>query len=243
MSAPTLGSGILGVIPARGGSKGVPGKNLQPLSGIPLIVHTIRAAQQSVLLSDFFVTTDDPGIADVARAAGARVPFLRPAELSTDEISVWPAVRHAVEHWERQEAQILEAVVLLQPTSPLRTGDDIDACVTRFRELAADICATVVAPHDSPYFNMVEVSLESAPFVRPCSPLMLDCSRRQQAPPVYALNGAVYVVRREVLATIENQFRVLRFAVYEMPRCRSVDIDGPEDFALAEWWLSCREDA
>ncbi|MFQ5801318.1 MAG: cytidylyltransferase domain-containing protein [Candidatus Methylomirabilales bacterium] len=229
---------VLGVIPARGSSKGLPGKNLRPLGGIPLIVHTIRAAQESRLLADYLVSTDDPTIAEVAREAGAKVPFVRPAELASDEIPVWPAIRHAVEHWERYAHHPLEAVAVLQPTSPLRTGGDIDACIARLRELDADFCATVVATHDSPYFNMVEVTPGSAPFVRPCSPLMLNSSRRQNAPQVYALNGAVYVVRRAVVITLENQFQVKRYAIYEMPRARSVDIDGPEDLELAEWLLS-----
>lgn len=229
---------ILGVIPARGGSKGLTGKNLHLLGGIPLIVHTIRAARGSALLSDFVVSTDDPAIAEVARIEGAKVPFLRPVELATDEIPIWPAVRHAVEQWERNVSDQVEAVVLLQPTSPLRTAADIDACIVRFREVNADICVTVVVAHDSPYFNMVEVTPESTPFARPCSPSMLSHVRRQDAPTVYALNGAVFVVRRFVLNSLENQFRVDRFAILQMPWSRSIDIDSDEDLELAEWLLS-----
>lgn len=229
---------ILGVIPARGGSKSFPGKNVQLLGGIPLIVHTIRAAQGSGVLDDFLVSTDDTHIREVAHSAGARVPFLRPLELASDEISVWPTVRHAVEHWEAAAGRELEAVVVLQPTSPLRTSEDIDECIRHFRELAAEVCTTVVAAHDSPYFNMVEVTAESAPFARPCSVVMLNHLRRQDAPPVYALNGAVFVASRSVVWDLENQFRVRRFAISVMPRSRSVDIDSPEDLALAEWLLS-----
>jgi CMP-N,N'-diacetyllegionaminic acid synthase len=230
---------ILGVVPARGGSKGLVGKNLRPLGGIPLVVHTIQAAQKSALLSDFVVSTDDPAIAEVARAAGAKVPFLRPAELASDQIAIWPAVRHAVEHWEAAAGGVaVEAVVLLQPTSPLRAAEDIDTCIERFREHAADICVTVVAPHDSPYFNMVEITKDATPFARPCSPIMREHARRQDAPAVYALNGAVYVVRRAALATLENQFLLPRYAVSEMPRRRSVDIDSLEDLELAEWLLA-----
>ena len=229
---------ILGVIPARGGSKGLPGKNLRELGGVPLIVHTIRAARGSALLSDFIVSTDDPAIAEVARAHGAGVPFLRPADLATAEVPVWPAVRHAAEQWERQAARRAEAVVMLQPTSPLRTAQDIDACIERFMELKAKMCVSVFIPRDSPYFNMVEMDADSAPFVRPCSPRMLNTSRRQEAPRVYALNGAVYVIERAALDHLENQFRLERLAICEMPWERSVDIDSLEDFALAEWLLS-----
>ena len=232
----------IGVIAARGGSKGFPGKNLRLLAGKPLIVHSILAAQTSRFLNEFLVSTDDPAIAEVARTAGARVPFLRPAELATDEISIWPAVLHAAEQWERMAGRRADAVVLLQPTTPLRTGEDIDACLARFLETDADICVSVTAAHDSPYFNMVEPVPDAEGLFRPCSPVMLDHARRQEAPPVYALNGAVYVIRRSVLATLENQFRVPRFTVYEMPRVRSVDIDEPEDLALAEWILSRAQD-
>ena len=194
---------ILGIIPARGGSKGLPGKKLRALGGVPLIAHTIRAAQGSRRLDDSLVSTDDPAIAEAAREAGARV----------------------------------ETAVLLQPTSPLRTAEDIDACITRLVDDGADMCVSVVRPHDSPYFNMVEIAKETAPFARACSPLMREAVRRQDAPAVYALNGAVYAVRRAVLETLENQFRLDRLAVSEMPRHRSVDIDTAEDLELAEWLL------
>jgi CMP-N,N'-diacetyllegionaminic acid synthase len=228
---------ILGVIPARGGSKGLPGKNVKLLGGIPLIAHSIRAARGSRRLDDVVVSTDDPAIADAAREAGARVPSLRPAELATDRIPVWPAVRHAVTQWEAGGGGRVDVAVLLQPTSPLRTSADIDACVSRLLDEDAEMCVSVVRPHDSPYFNMVEITPDATPFARACSPLMRDASRRQDAPAVYALNGAVYAVRRDVLETLENQFRLERLVVSEMARERSVDIDTLEDFELAEWLL------
>ena len=227
---------ILGVIPARGGSKGVLRKNLRLLQGIPLVTHAIRRALAATSLCDVVVSTDDPVIAEVARQEKAAVPFLRPGELATDTISVWPAVRHAVGYWEAGRGARLEAVAVLQPTSPLRTAGDIDACIVRFREVEADICATAVLSHDSPYFNMLESDV--GPFARPCSAIMQDHVRRQDAPRVYVLNGAVYVVRRTVLDMLENQFAFERFALSEMPRARSVDIDSEEDLELAEWLLS-----
>ncbi len=229
---------VLGVIPARKGSKGLPGKNLRPLGGVPLIIHTIRAARDSRRLTDFLVSTDDPKTAEIAQAADANVPFLRPMELATDGISLWPVVRHAVEYWEQIHDQAIRVIALLQPTSPLRTGDDIDRCILRFDELDADICATAVAAHENPYFKMVEVIPESPDFIRPCSPFMLKSSRRQDAPRVYALNGAVYVVRRSILSTLENQFQIDRFAIFEMPPSRSVDIDSQDDLEFAEWILA-----
>lgn len=229
---------MLGVIPARGGSQGIPGKNLRLLGGQPLIVHTIEAARESRLLGDFLVSTDDPAIADVARQAGASVPFMRPPELATAEVSAWRAASHAADEWERLTGKTVENLVLLQPTSPLRRREDIDGCIARFHDTGADICSTVTASHHSPYFNMVEPCPESPQFVRPCSALMLDHAARQTAPPVYALNGAVYVARRAVLPGLRNQFEVARYAVYVMSRLRSVDIDDLEDFTLAELILA-----
>lgn len=229
---------VLGVIPARGGSKGFPGKNLALLGGRPLVVHSIVAAKRSQLLDEFVVSTDDSMIADVARAAGASVPWLRPAELAADDTPIWPVILHAAEQWERTTRRGADAVVLLQATSPLRAPEDIDGCIARFWERDADICATVVVSHDSPYFNMVETVPDSPDLVRPCTPAMLAHSRRQAVPRVYALNGAVYVVRRSLLPGLQNQFHVKRYVVYEMPRLRSVDVDGAEDLALAELLLS-----
>src|SRR5262249_37345481 len=146
--------------------------------------------------------------------------------------------QHATGFWESTHRTTASAVVLLQPTSPLRTAGDIDGCIDRFCETNAEICASVVRPHDSPYFNMVEADPRARPFVPACSPHMHRYARRQDAPVVYALNGAVYVIGRSTLARIENQFRLRRFAVYEMPTRRSVDIDDAEHLALAECLLS-----
>lgn len=228
----------LGIIAARGGSKGFPGKNLCNLAGHPLIKYSIVAAQHSRLLDDFLVSTDDPTIAQVACSAGAKVPFLRPLELATNEVPIWPVVLHAAEQWERLTGRLADAVVLLQATSPLRTAEDIDASIRRFWDLSADICASAVLAHDSPYFNMVEPISDSPYIVRPFTAVMRSLTRRQAARPVFALNGAVFVCRRSVIKGLSNQFDVCRYVIYEMPRCRSVDIDGPEDLELAEWYLS-----
>lgn len=228
----------LGVIAARGGSKGLSEKNLRLLGGKPLIVHTILAAQQSSQLNDFLVSTDNSAIADVSRAAGGSVPFERPPELATDETPIWPAVLHATEQWEKSTGHVADSVVLLQPTSPLRIAEDIDGCIRRFWDLDADICCSVAVSHDSPYFNMVERVPGDANLARPCTPFMLKHSRRQEAPVVYTLNGAVYVVRRSVLTGLVDPFHVKQFVTYEMPRSRSVDIDGPEDLEFAEWLWS-----
>lgn len=226
---------VLGIVPARGGSKGLPGKNTRLLAGLPLLVHTLRAASGSAL-SDCVVSTDDPAIAETARAHGGKVPFLRPAEFAGDEASVWPAVRLSATRWERESGRRLKAVALLQPTSPLRTAADIDGCLGRFDELDAEACVSVCVPHDNPYFNMVEADPDTKNFVRSLGGTPRQ--RRQECPAVYALNGAVYVIRREVLDRLESPLTLKRLAVYEMPRSRSVDVDTEDDMALAEFWLA-----
>jgi CMP-N-acetylneuraminic acid synthetase len=200
-------------------------------------LYSIRAAQGSRLLQDFLVSTDDSEIAEFSRTAGANVPFLRPPELATDNISIWPAVLHATEFWEDANQVKVDSVVLLQATSPLRTSEDIDGCIRHFLETQADICLTVVEAHDSPYFNMVEEVPDSPGLVRPCSEVLLRQTRRQDARRVLVVNGAVYVARRETFP-IENQFGVSRLAAYEMPRPHSIDIDTAEDLEFAEWMLS-----
>lgn len=227
----------LGVVVARGGSKRFPGKNLGKLCGRPLIEYSIDAAKTSQLLDDFLVSTDEPGIAQVARDAGAPVPFLRPPELATDDIPNWSVALHATRQWEALSGCSADATVLLQATSPLRMAEDIDGCIRRFWDREADVCASVTLPHDSPYFNMVEPCIESPELVRPCKEEMVDPVHHRARHPVYALNGAVFVYRPSILDGLTSQFRVGRYVVYPMPRCRSVDIDEPEDLELAEWYM------
>ncbi len=230
----------LGIIAARGGSKGLPNKNIRLLGGLPLIAYSIKAAHDSCLLHDFLVSTDDPSIAETAKSAGANVPFLRPAELSGDESSIWMAVAHAVDSWERSSGSQVDAAVLLQATSPFRTGMDIDRAVEHFWDTGAELCLTAVAAHDSPYFNMVEEIPGPTRLVQPCTEAMKNGSRRQDARRVLAINGAVYVVKPSLLP-LENQFKVARLAAHEMPVSRSIDIDSIDDLEFAEWLLSRRE--
>lgn len=239
-SAGDSGFRILGVIPARKGSKGVPKKNLRRLGGVPLILHAVRSALESRSLSDCLVSTDDAAMAAMARRAGVEAPFLRPAALAGDRSSLWSVVRHAVAFREKQRGSSFHAVVMLQPTSPLRTGRDIDDCVARFWSARAEVCATAFRSHDSPYFNMLECESPDRGLARPCTPFMRRHGRRQEAPPVYCLNGAVYVVERSFLERMRSQFDAKRYALSIMPRSRSVDIDTEEDFEWAEHCLKTR---
>jgi CMP-N,N'-diacetyllegionaminic acid synthase len=219
----------IATICARGGSKGLPGKNIRPFAGRPLIAHTIDHALACEHVDAVYVSTDDAQIAAAARTAGATVPYLRPAELATDEAGKLPAIEHLVAHLESAGERIAR-VVDLQPTSPLRENADIGAALAVRPE--AELVVSVCEAADSPYFNLVEPGADG--WVH----LSKDFRgvRRQDVPPVYALNGSIYVWQRQALARAAiHGMWTLNVATYLMPRWRSVDIDSMADFEYAEW--------
>lgn len=226
------GSGqTIASICARGGSKGLPGKNIRPFAGKPLIVHSIEQALACARIDGVYVSTDDEAIAAIARAAGATVPFLRPAALAQDATPKLPVIEHLVQHLE-QGGAVIDRIVDLQPTSPLRDSSDIDAALTVCPD--APLTVSVREAADNPYFNLVEPD--------PNGWLQLSKglgnTRRQDAPPVYALNGSIYVWQRRALAQAATQgLWSVRVGKYLMPRWKSVDIDDLEDFEYAEWLL------
>jgi len=229
------GAGVIATVCARGGSKGLPGKNLRPFAGQPLIARTIEQARQCPAISAVYVSTDDPQIAAVARDAGALVPFLRPAELATDDAPKLPAIEQLVAQVEAQGAKV-ETVVDLQPTSPLRTREDIAAALA-LRD-GADLVVSVTEPSHNPYYTLAEAGHEG--WLQLSKPAAFN--RRQDAPAVWGLNGAIYVWRRDALSrAIANGFWSVRVRAYPMPRNRSVDIDDLDDFELAEWLLQRQE--
>lgn len=226
----------LAIIPARGGSKGLPGKNIRPLKGKPLIAYSIEAAYASGCVDEVAVSTDSSEIAEVAKAAGARVPFLRPDALSSDEAKSIDVLRHAVLFYEQTLKRRFSTILLLQPTSPLRTGDDIAQAFAQFRQSGADSLQSVSPAECHPYLlrTLKEGRLES--YEQQEVHL-----RRQDLEEVYALNGAIYIMKRELL--IEQQRIVgARNTGYVMPRERSVDIDDRIDFRIAEVLLEASEE-
>jgi len=227
---------VIATICARGGSKALPGKNLRPLAGKPLIVHTIEHALACRGIDGVFVSTDDEQIAEVAQRAGAQVPYLRPAELATDEAPKLPAIEHLVAHLERSGMSV-DTVVDLQPTSPLRRPEDIEAALALLDD--ADLVVSVTEPSHNPYYTLAEADAEGRlQLSKPAG-----FARRQDAPAVWGLNGSIYVWRRAALTkAIAEGFWSVRAKPYAMPRRRSVDIDDLEDFELAQWLLQ-RSDA
>lgn len=220
---------------ARGGSKGVPGKNLRPLRGRPLIVHAIDCAKACPDIDRVVVSTDDPQIANIARAAGADVPFLRPAELATDTAAEWLAWQHALAELERA-GEPVGTFVSLPTTAPLRAPEDITAALALYRERGADIVLSGTPAARSPYFNMVR--RETDGFVRLAAEGS-GITRRQDAPELFDLTTVAYVGRPAFIAANDGIWAG-RVALAEIPPARALDIDTPDDFALAEHLMAQR---
>lgn len=223
------GGKVAGIIPARGGSKGVPRKNIRLLGGQPLIAHTIRAALQSRLLDIVAVSTEDSEIAEVAAACGARV-IHRPPSLATDTVQNTDVVRHALEVLGDEVSH----VALLQPTSPLRRATDIDACLSLLLQGAArSVMSVTPVEHHPGKAVLLSDDGEARPFT---SEADME-ARRQDLPAVYRQNGAVYALRRGDFLAL-NRFIVFPCKVHVMPPEISIDIDSEFDLLLAERLLT-----
>ena len=220
------------MITARGGSKGLPGKNVRMLSGKPLIAHTSLAAKQlGKRISQLVLSTDSQEIADIGREWGAEVPFLRPADLARPETSSLDTVLHCLEQLEVGKGRRYEWVLLLQPTSPLRTGADIAAAL----DLAEteDVTSVIGVTEANDSHPLLLRTIEGG-LLRPYLNGEPQPQRRQDlTPDVYRMNGAIYLTRRETLLH-ERSFYGQRPRAYVMPRERSVDIDDELDFVIAE---------
>ncbi len=221
---------VLAVIPARGGSKALPRKNLALLYGKPLIAWTIEAAIRSRVVNRTVVTTDDTEIADVARSLGAEIPFLRPPELARDETPGIAAILHAVRWLEEHEGYRPDVVMKLQPTSPLRTAEDLTSALALLAERHADAVVSVTPVEHHPYWMR---TVDEHGFMHDFVPQSAPTFVRQDLPPAYRVNGAIYLADRTTLLTTEWWFGP-RTAAYVMPSERSVDIDTTDDLAVAE---------
>jgi CMP-N-acetylneuraminic acid synthetase len=225
---------VLGLIPARGGSKGVPRKNLRDLRGKPLLHYTAEAALKSRRLSRVVLSTEDEEIAEVGRGCGVRVPFLRPAELAQDDTPTLLVAQHALRFME-DEGDQFDALCLLQPTNPLRGPEDIDGCIDLLEKSGADGVVTVLPvpaeynPHWV-YWRDLEGRLRLSTGEKEPIP------RRQELPPAFHREGSVYVTRRDVLME-KNSLYGESLEGYQVDPKQSVNIDLPEDWAFAEMLL------
>lgn len=226
---------VLGIIPARGGSKGIPHKNLTLLGGRPLLAYTADAVKESKCLTRTIVTTDDQRIAECAQSLGLEVPFMRPSSLAGDDVPMLPVLQHAVKALET-EGFMADVVVLLQPTSPLRRGEHIDAAVNWLERAGGDSVVSVVeVPHQ---FNPTSIMRVEDGLLQP----FLEgatTTRRQDKPRVYARNGpAVLAVKASVLA--EGSLYGAQTWPLVMSSADSLDIDTPWDLRLVESVLATR---
>ena len=221
---------VVAVVPARAGSKGLPGKNERPLAGKPLVARAAEAARASGVVDRAVLSTDSERIAELGREAGLEVPFLRPVELATDETPMQPVIEHAVAALERDGFRP-DIVLVLQPTAPLRTGEHVARAVALLEETGADSVVSVVEipRHLSPHYAMRLTDGRLRPFL----PEGAAVTRRQDVEPAYSRDGTVYAVRRDVLVERHDLYgddcRPLLLDASE-----SVNVDSAEDWAEAE---------
>lgn len=225
---------ILGAVCARGGSKGIPRKNLRMLAGKPLIAHAIECGRECADLDRVVVSTDDEEIAETARRYGAEVPFMRPASLAEDSTSKWPVFRHLVTSYEKLHGVRVEMLVDLDSGVPLRLPEDITGCIRLLEHGKADVVVTGYPADRNPYFNMVERS--PAGFMQTVKQSNPPVVARQLAPPVFSLSPAVFAIRRQALWDYTHWSQA-KLDLYEMPRSRAVDIDSELDFQLVEYLM------
>lgn len=220
---------VLAIIPARGGSKGVPRKNIKALNGKPLIAYTIEAAKSSKYIDKIIVSTEDEEIKDISLKFGAEIPFFRPEELATDKSPSIDAILYTINRLKEEHNYLPDYVCLLQCTSPLRNGNHIDEAFLKLKETNMDAIVSVCEAEVNPYWsnvfkgNKLEYFLEAGK----------NLTRRQDLPEVYRMNGAIYIVKTEVLLE-KHTFEPENTTGYIMGNIESIDIDNEIDFIIAE---------
>jgi N-acylneuraminate cytidylyltransferase len=228
---------VVALICARGGSKGLPGKNIRPLAGRPLIAWAIGQARAVARVGRVLVSTDAEEIAAAARDAGADVPFMRPAELAQDNSPEWLVWRHALAYLNDLDGAYPDALLVVPATAPLRAVADLERCLDEYGQGGADMVITVTDAHRSPYFNMVKANADGT--VGLVIPPLGTVSRRQDAPVVYDMTTVAYVARPEFVMTHGSMFEG-RVRQVHVPVERALDIDTVFDFRIAECLMSAQ---
>ena len=224
---------------ARGGSKGLPGKNIRPFGGKPLIAWSIEQALAVDRVDRVIVSTDSDKIASVAKDFGAHVPFMRPAELAGDQSPEWLAWRHALDFLKVSEGGLPDAMLSVPATAPLRRQVDLENCLDEYEKGDVDVVITVTEAHRSPYFNMVKENTDGT--VGLVIPLQTSIARRQDSPAVFDMATVAYVVRPEFVFSNTSTFEG-RVRAVQIPSKRAIDIDTLLDFQIAEYLLGVGED-
>ena len=226
---------VLGGITARGGSKGIPRKNVKILHGKPLIAYTIEAAKESGIFDRVILSTDDAEIAEVGKKYGAEVPFMRPVELAEDTTPTLPVLVHAIQWLKDNEKYEPDAVAILQPTAPLRRAEHLRAAYALFEKSRADSVVSVseVPGHHNPHWQFtIDTDMRAKIFT---GEVFADIiKRRQDLPKTYTRNGAIYLCKTSLLFADTPSFYGNDVRTYVMDEVGSINIDTPEDFARAE---------
>tara|TARA_Y100001970_G_C14204651_1_gene843225 strand:+ start:966 stop:1673 length:708 start_codon:yes stop_codon:yes gene_type:complete len=226
-------SKVLGIIPARSGSKGIPDKNISMVGSKPLISWTIEAAKKAKKLDEIIVSTDSEKYASICRNYNIQVPFLRPAEFSNDEATSEDVIIHAVKWMKKNKQYDPEYILYLQPTSPLRTASDIDKAINIAEEKQANSVVSVELASQHPYF-MKKIDYKG--LISHYERQRVPTPRRQDLEPIYVLNGAIFLIRTEIILNNKNWYEKKCYS-YIMPSKKSIDIDGPNDLHIADLLL------
>lgn len=228
---------ILGIIPARGGSKGVPGKNIKDLNGIPLIAYAINEGKKSKYINKLIVSTDDNEIARVSKKYNVEIPFMRPKELAQDNSNAIDAYIYTLNKMEKDFGYRADILVVLQPTSPLRTSEHIDEAIEMLLKSKGDSVISVCEVEHSPYwYKVVDNEGKITSFVE----FKESNANRQELPKVYRPNGAIYVFKRELITELKTYYTDKSYG-YVMKQEDSVDIDTILDFKFAEMLINERK--
>lgn len=229
---------IVAIIPARGGSKGIPHKNIKPLNGKPLIHYAIelaKEAQRKGVIFDHIVSTDSEEIASIAKEIKGNVPFLRPAELATDNSAVVDTAIHAINWWEKNSGDTIHSILILQPTNPLTAGEDIENSVKHYLENQPG-ARCLISVCDAQHIRLSSLYHEKGIYLEQVLKEVNPTERRQALKKLHWRNGAVYISRRDLLMG-ERKIINENPLFYEMPRERSVAIDDQFDWQLAEFLM------
>ena len=224
---------VLAIIPARGGSKGLPRKNIREVNGKPLLAWTIEAAQKSRFIDRLILSSDDQEIITIAQKWGCEIPFVRPHALATDQATGAEVILHAMKTINKK----YDYIVLLQPTSPLRSGEDIDTCIEMCQSQKASSCVSVTEAKKSPFWMYF---LDKDKILHPVLNMADLPTRRQDLPAAFALNGAVYVAEWDWFLK-SKQFVSSQTVAYIMPQERSLDIDTPLDFNFFQYLMTTQQ--
>ena len=224
---------ILGIIPARGGSKGIPQKNIRLLNGKPLISYTINSAKASRQIDKVIVSTDNSKIANISKKLGAEVPFIRPKSISKDSSSTLDVIKHALDYLEKNENYVPDIVILLQPTSPLRTTKKIDQSIQLLRNSNSDSVLSVYVPHSHPY----RAFWIKNGFLKPFKNNFQSYSRRQLHPSLYSPTGEIYVFWNKTLKKFDSIYGKKIKPILPRKDDIIIDIDTIEDLFFTEMFL------